>query len=452
MRPTSTRVMETPATGPFRSAAVDVSTPTFGAFRAQVLRTASLQESLQRHDDLHEFPAHVMHLATQRGLDVNETVVRAAMTAARRSWVEASIFGPNGQRCEEVRAQSAAEHTCTDDTPADELHDWFPIRVYAGTGSLMVDWCHLGDERFTEPFFDQTVENCLRRPFSQLFRHQTPISVLEEIGAHQLAMPPAGFIFHMSRCGSTLVGQMLAADPRHIVIAEADPIDAVLRSNRQNPYINDDQRVAWLRGLLGAYGRTGRGEAERLYVKFDSWSVVDLPLIRRAFPDVPWIFLYREPAEVVASHERQRGSHLLPGTLEPELIGLDRSGVDELSLDEYGVRVLGEICRGALQHHGDGNGRLVNYAELPERMWPELCSLFRAPCGPDEVQRMRAVARFHSKRPNEAFGPESERTRTKSSESVRALTQQLLDPLYAQLEAVRNPAGDAGHTANKVVR
>ena len=39
----------------------------------------------------------------------------------------------------------------------------------------------------------------------------------------------------MSRCGSTLVSQMLAALPQNIVISEAAPIDAVVQLNRAQP-------------------------------------------------------------------------------------------------------------------------------------------------------------------------------------------------------------------------
>ena len=42
-------------------------------------------------------------------------------------------------------------------------------------------------------------------------------------------MRPSGFIFHMSRCGSTVISQMLAALAEHVVVSEAGPIDALAR-------------------------------------------------------------------------------------------------------------------------------------------------------------------------------------------------------------------------------
>ena len=99
----------------------------------------------------------------------------------------------------------------------------------------MLDWCRLGGRRFTQPFFDETISACLQRPFNLLFRRLTPIDALLEWQERSPAVPPSGFIFHMSRCGSTLAARMLAASPRNIVLSEADPIDSVLRATCATP-------------------------------------------------------------------------------------------------------------------------------------------------------------------------------------------------------------------------
>ncbi len=179
----------------------------------------------------------------------------------------------------------------------------------------------------------------------------------------------------MSRCGSTLVAQLLAALPQNIVISEAGPVDAVLRANWHDPSITSAQRIAWLRALLSVYARPRNGE-QHFYVKFDSWHTLELPLIQAAFPDVPWIFLYRDPVQVLVSHQRQRGSQMVPGLLPPQWLGLEpavagRSG----SLDEYGARVLQRVCHAALQHL-NARARLINYQQLPAAVWTELAVHF----------------------------------------------------------------------------
>lgn len=185
----------------------------------------------------------------------------------------------------------------------------------------MVDWGYLGARRFIKPFFNQTVEQCVSHPADMLFRHKTPLEQLGEIMPSQPRVRPAGFIFHMSRCGSTLISQMLAAVPENIVLSEPAPLDTVLRAHFENPEITGEQRARWLQWLVGTWAWRRHPAEKNLFIKFDSWHTLFLPVIQRAFPEVPWIFVYREPLEVMVSQTRRRGGHMIPGALEPQLFG-----------------------------------------------------------------------------------------------------------------------------------
>src|SRR5688572_22366488 len=103
-------------------------------------------------------------------------------------------------------------------TDAAQLEGWVPARFFWREGKPMVDWCYLGSQRFETGFFEQTIGKCMTRPFNLLFRQQTPIEVLEEWHEIRPGLKPTGLVFHMSRCGSTLVSQMLTAIPTNVVI------------------------------------------------------------------------------------------------------------------------------------------------------------------------------------------------------------------------------------------
>ena len=235
----------------------------------------------------------------------------------------------------------------------------------------MVDWAFLDELRFTDPFFEQTIGRCLRHPASLLFRHQTSIETLAEFAAMRPGLKPSGFIFHMSRCGSTLIPQMLSSLRQNLALSEPGPVDSVLRAHFRWPQITEGERIQWLRGLVSALGQARHGERHYI-IKFDSWHALFLPTILKAFPDVPWIFLYRNPVEVMVSHHIQRGAQMVPGLIQPELFGMRMEELTTLSLDDYCSRVLERICRAALGAVGSGNGLLINYAQLPEAVWPEL--------------------------------------------------------------------------------
>ncbi len=319
-----------------------------------------------------------------------------------------------------------------------ELSGWVPIRLYRKAAQTMVDWCYLGEKRFTEPFFDDTINGCLRHPFNALFRHQTPIRKLEEWGREQPGIPPTGFIFHLSRCGSTLIAQMLAALPGHVVIAEAHPVDQALRAHLDDPGVTDDQRVSWLRSLISALGQPRAGGETRYFVKFDSWSILALPLIRRAFPDVPWLFVYRDPVEVMASHRQRPGVHLVPGLLPPQVFGLDRESVLAMPADEYGVRVLAAICGAALAGYGSGGGMLINYTQLPQAVFTTIASFIGLHCSPEEEEAMRSVTRFDVKNPAFPFAADAEAKRSRAGDALRREVEQWVMPRYRELEALRS--------------
>ena len=313
---------------------------------------------------------------------------------------------------------------------------WAPGRVYQSPAGLMVDWCHVGGQRFTDPFFEQTMGRALWNPAQMLFRRQTPIGELETLAGTRPGLTPTAFIFHLSRCGSTLVSQMLAAVPRNIVIAEAPPLDRVLMASLYDPSITRSQQIGWLRGLVHALGEPRTGETE-LFIKWDSWHILQWPLIAEAFPAVPWIFLYREPAEVMVSHVRMRGTQMVPGLIDPRVFGVAASELPDMTLDEYGARVLAALCEAALVYSRRGNGRLVNFSELPDAVLGRLAPLFaRDATEPERVAMLQATRR-NAKDPSQAFAPDAAGKQREATAEIHRLANQWLAGPYARLEAAR---------------
>jgi hypothetical protein len=315
-----------------------------------------------------------------------------------------------------------------DDLP---LAGWIPFRIRADDTHAVVDWCFLGEDTFTDPFFQQTIERCWRKPFNHLFAHETPIEALLDWRATQPGIAPTAFIFHGSRCGSTLLAQMAAALPRTVVISEAPPIDQILRARAP-----EDVRIRWLQALLSALGQPRRGDERHLFVKFDAWHVIDLALVQRAFPEVPCMFLYREPAALIASQLRMPGIHIIPGTLDPSLIGLDLPSVLRLDWDEYAGRILAAIHAAALAHAASGRVTLMNYDQLPAAALSQVLAWCGLTDSADARERLQHVARFDAKTPSLPYDTTDVASRPPPSR--RAIdTARFVEPCYAQLESIR---------------
>jgi hypothetical protein len=318
-----------------------------------------------------------------------------------------------------------------------QLAEWVPLRIYWQEAVPMVDWCYLGGIRFTDPFFGQTIGECFRRPFSLLFRHQTPIDLLGELNAAQPGLPPAGFIFHMSRCGSTLITQMLAALPQNVVISEAGPIDFVLSADASAGRVRPEQRSQWLRWVIGALGRRRDAAEAHYFVKFDSWQILHLPLIQQAFPGVPWIFLYRDPVEVLASHRNHAGAQMLPGAIFPPLVPLQPEELARTPMDEYGARVLARICEAGLVQTANGGGKLLNYTQLPGAVETSLLPYFHVAYPAADMERMHQASQRDAKNPALPFESDRRRKQQEAGDRLRSLADRWLTPIYERLETAR---------------
>jgi hypothetical protein len=330
------------------------------------------------------------------------------------------------------------------------LKGWIPIRVVWKEGRPMIDWSLFGTKRFTDPFFDLTVERHLLHPFHSVFRRQTPIEVLGDWYAESRGVTPTGFIFHQSRSGSTLAGQMLAALEQNIVLSEPMPVDSILRASFRDPSISEEKRAEWLRWMVSALGQRRVGPEQHLYIKFDCWSLAELPVIRRAFPQTPWIFLYRNPVEILVSQIEQPASWTFPGVVHPAAFRLAAADMLELPHAEYCARVLARTGELALAYGRQEHGRLVNYEELPTAVWTTLPEYFGAHYSSADLERMWVAAGCNAKSPRLTFASDSQGKQERASEATWELARKWLLPVYNELEAMRSArAADLVHARSQ---
>jgi hypothetical protein len=314
----------------------------------------------------------------------------------------------------------------------DDVRDRFPIRVARRDDVWTVDWCRLGGERFTDPFFEETVRRCVQRPFNLAFRTLTPLDELSE--SPPGALRPDGLIFHLSRCGSTLIAQALAALPEHLVLSEPAPIDDVVRSPLHDASVSDERRVRWLRAVAGALGRRYYGDERRFVLKLDSWHVYDLALFERAFPGVPWVFVYRDPLEIVVSHARQFAWGMSAANA-PAMMGMSVAEAAVVPRIEYVARAVGRMCD-ALLAHGVSSGALVHYRELPGAIWERIAPRFGLGVDERAVAAMRAATERNSKDPGRTFSSDREAKLLSATDEMRAATARWAQEPYERLEAL----------------
>jgi hypothetical protein len=227
----------------------------------------------------------------------------------------------------------------------------------------------------------------------------------------------------------TLAAQMLAAVPAYAVVSEAAPIDEAVRLETAPP----QDCAGLLAAMVAAVGRQRGAAEQQLFVKLDSWHVLAGALFQRAFPDTPWVFLYRDPLEVLVSQMRRRGMHTVRGVLAEAIFGIDPSVPD----DAYCAIVLGRICEAAVSFHARGGGRLVNYADLPAALETHILPHFgEAPSAAERALMVHAAGR-DTKTPWQAFVPDPDAKRREASPRLQHLARRHLAAPYLALEALR---------------
>jgi hypothetical protein len=310
---------------------------------------------------------------------------------------------------------------------------WLPLRIAGEGDAALVEWVFFGERRLLEPFYEDSLRAVRSSPFNRLLGFRTRLAELPATDSPA----PAGLIFHMSRCGSTLVAQMLAASARNVVVSEAAPIDAVVRLGAAG--LEPGQHARLLRAMVGAVGRARAGET-RLFVKLDSWHARALPLFRRAFPTTPWIFLIRGPVEVLASQLKRAGLQAT-GQLTADDIGVAwrRHATQEANI----AAALASICEAAEAASGSGGALVVNYDELPAALWTGVLPHFGVKASAAEVAAMAAVAGRDAKQPGSPFTPDTDAKRAAATEPVRAAVAGRLAGAYARLEALRRAQSPA---------
>lgn len=323
------------------------------------------------------------------------------------------------------------------DLNVENFNNWLPIRIFAENEQVFVEWLFIGETRFVEPFHDDTLNIILRNPFNQLFRQKTPIEFLGKLYEQKRGIEPNGFIFHVSRCGSTLVSQMFAALEKNIVISEASVIDKIIRADSYFPTVSEEQKITWLRWLFSALSQKRFPNEENFIVKFDSWSVLSLALIEKAFPDVPWIFMYRNPVEVIVSNLRQPGAQMIPGAIAEIFPNLNLFEILQFPIEERFARTIAAFSKTALENTASKNGKLINYNQLPKAVTDEIYRHFNLLFDEEEIALMHQKANFNAKSPQEKFNPDSAAKRTEANENAVKFADELVIPLYEKLENIR---------------
>lgn len=372
-----------------------------------ILPRPDLQAQLGELRDPDRFAAAIRELAAENGIAIEESDLRAALRP-----------DPLGL------GRFAAAPVEADCWPGP---GWLPARSVRTGAEPAFDWLWFGPGKLTAPFFEDEVRRAESLPLNWLLRTRLPMAALVAGAAGVDAPPTRGLIFHMSRCGSTLLAQMLGAIAQTAVTSEPEPFDAVLRwiAASRPPA---DAASAAIRAMAAALGRRTGVSVNAHVIKLEVWHTFFLPELRAALPEAAWTYLHRDPVEVLVSQLAQPSMHVIPGALDEERTGI--RGFDAVSHLDYTARVLGRCVAAAVEHWSLGGGMQLDYRQIPTRGALAAAQHFALSPQPPDRAAMTAVTSRDAKAPETAFSSDIASKQAAASPEIQAAAEKWIDLSY----------------------
>jgi hypothetical protein len=327
---------------------------------------------------------------------------------------------------------------------------WLPIEIGfdyqpAVVREALVRWMDVGSTPLAEPFMTHTIDR-LRAENPAPREMETDVETLLRTGARLPEVRPAGFIFHISHCGSTLIANALKTSLHAVVVSESRAVHATLRriSPEAGPYLAarwDEAKRAILSSLFSLFAHYRTGQAEPLVLKFVSIDSMSIGVIRSFWPDVPCVMVIRDPVEVMVT--TLPGGGWMDYKKLPEVStalfgwkGLARKTM-EMTDEEYCARVLGSLCAAALDAIDD-RCMVVDYLELNPAKMREIARFFSLKL-PGDGSSVDNVFGAYAKDPGKKirFKDDRERKQRLASMLARSAANQWVMDIYSELKRRR---------------
>lgn len=284
---------------------------------------------------------------------------------------------------------------------AHPLFNWIPYKLVENDNEVYFEWIYLGDNKYAAPFFDETIAKCRSHAYnSKGFKVVSTAENLLEWSKELISVELKSFVFHVSRCGSTMLSQCLASSDENIMISEAPLIDQILRSY----YFSLEKKTALIKSVISFFGQKRFSEQKYLIIKLDAWHIFNASYLRSIFPELPFALLYRNPTEVLKSHQKNMGMHMIPNLIPPAVFGIASHEINKISLQQYGALVLEKYFEGFLKFYKtDQNVTMLNYNEGMKKVVEKFMSFANLDYEAVELDKMYERLKTHSKNESAVF-------------------------------------------------
>lgn len=318
---------------------------------------------------------------------------------------------------------------------------WIPNRIIHKENTYFLELSRLQYPRPREKFIAFDLER------SDQSVYMPPYELLKP-GKYTYNKNPAGLIFHLSRCGSTVLSEMFRPLLNYQVVAESEAIGNMFQIFN----CSEEKQVIALQNMIGLFQHSLCTNDEGLIIKLSSWNAVAIRIFQMAFPDTPCFFLYREPSEIMVSMLKKPPPWLDRKKIEIKLEENNRAENGNLQCDFYTemlarvhytntlsdtelyARLLGDICRCIA--NAPQPVLSMDYTSLPESMPDIIAPYFGIKIKSTDLNRIMAASQRDTKviGSRKSFVPDSENKQKAVTAEIKQAVEYHISPMLKILK------------------
>jgi len=265
---------------------------------------------------------------------------------------------------------------------------------------------------------------------------------------------PAGFIYHLGRCGSTVTVKMLNSLENYQVISEATIFHEFNSAQMYKPI---DSGLERRKKLVDLFCLLGESENCKTVFKMASWEVRVMDEYSKLYPEVKSCLIVRNILEIMVAVLKDPPSRLRRNHMR-RLLEQERSEGGDVffrylavtfgtEIDYFLDQTFVDFIAGALQtllkdaKNTTSPFLVIDHRDIVKRVPTELCALFGIKADKQQIQMMQQRASYNSKSRNQKkdYTDDSDRKTIEATPEIRAWCDNVLQPLLEDILKMSAP-------------
>jgi hypothetical protein len=272
---------------------------------------------------------------------------------------------------------------------------------------------------------------------------ETSLDEFLQIAGSLPSAAPAGIIFHVSRCGSTLLTNALRAGGDCTTLSEAPVFTCAVQQENFVDLLDSTKSVEDIRREIlqatvncytACYGLP-------VVIKAHTTDLLFLSRVRAVWPNVPFIINIRHPIEVIASNLAKPSdwvTTMLTPYGERNPFGFEGPATRDMTLEQYCARGLSSLLEAA-DAQLDSKCLVIDYAGITPETVSKAAAFFNIPFSGVGQERVLNTFSVYSKDKarKRIHEPDSSRKQQDASAAVHILVEDWALKPYERLSLHR---------------